>query len=61
MGAGSLPGVNCGWVRAADHSPPSSDAVTHPVGHTMPVTGSLYLITGCMDGWMDNPTNDESD
>ena len=38
--------------RAADHSPPSSDAVmeeesytsTHPLGHTGPVTGSLYLI-----------------
>ena len=38
--------------RAADHSPPSSAAVmeeesytsTHPLGHTVPVTGSLYLI-----------------
>jgi len=38
-------------VRAADHSPPSSAAVmeeqnytfTHPLGHTGPVTGSLYL------------------
>ena len=37
--------------RAADHSPPSSAAVmeeysytsTHPVGHTWPVTGSLYM------------------
>ena len=37
--------------RAADHSPTSSAAVmeewsytyTHPVGHTGPVTGSLYL------------------
>ena len=37
--------------RAADHSPPSSVAFieeysytsTHPVGHTEPVTGSLYL------------------
>ena len=37
--------------RAADHSPPSSAAVmeeysyicTHPLGHTGPVTGSLYL------------------
>jgi len=36
---------------AADHSPPSSAAVmeeysytsTHPLGHTGPVTGSLYL------------------
>ena len=39
--------------RAADHSPPSSAAVmeelsytsTHPLGHTGPVTGSLYLYT----------------
>ena len=38
--------------RAADHSPRSSDAVmeeysyisTHPLGHTGPVRGSLYLI-----------------
>ena len=38
---------------AADHSPPSSAAVmeeqrytsTHPLGHTGPVTGSLYLFT----------------
>jgi len=37
--------------RAADHSPPSSAAVmeelsytsTHPLGHTRPVAGSLYL------------------
>ena len=37
--------------RAADHSPPSSAAVmedqsytsTHPLDHTGPVTGSLYL------------------
>ena len=37
--------------RAADHSPPSSAAVmaewsytsTHPLGHTGPVTGSLYF------------------
>ena len=37
---------------AADHSPPSSAAVmeeqsytsTHPLGHTGPVTGSLYLL-----------------
>ena len=37
--------------RAAEHSPPSSAAVmeqysytsTHPLGHTRPVTGSLYL------------------
>ena len=38
--------------RAADHSPSSSAAVmeeqsytsTHPLGHTGPVTGSLYLL-----------------
>jgi len=38
--------------RAADHSPPSSAAVmeeysytsTHPLGHTGPVTGSLYVL-----------------
>jgi len=38
--------------RAADHSPTFSAAVmkeysytsTHPLGHTGPVTGSLYLI-----------------
>jgi len=37
--------------RAANHSPPSSVAVmeeqcytsTHPLGHTEPVTGKLYL------------------
>jgi len=37
--------------HAADHSPPSSAAVmeeysytsTHPLGHTGPVTGKLYL------------------
>jgi len=37
--------------RAADHSPHSSAAVmeeysytsTHPLGHTGPVTGTLYL------------------
>jgi hypothetical protein len=37
--------------RAADHSPPSRAAVmeeysytsTYPLGHTSPVTGSLYL------------------
>jgi len=36
---------------SADHSPPSSAAVmeeysytsTHPLGHTWPVTGTLYL------------------
>jgi len=38
--------------HAADHSLPSRDAImeaysytsTHPLGHTGPVTGSLYLI-----------------
>ena len=38
--------------RAADHSPPSSAAVmeeqsytsAHPLGHTGPATGSLYLL-----------------
>ena len=38
--------------RAADHSPPSSAAVmeeysytsTNPLGHTGPVTGSLYVL-----------------
>jgi len=37
--------------RVADHSPPSTTAVTeeysytstHPLGHNGPVTGSLYL------------------
>ena len=49
-----VPGLSRGKVqlgRAADHSPPSSAAVmeeesytsTHPLGHTGPVTGSLYL------------------
>ena len=49
-----LTGLSRGKVRpgrAADHSPPSSAAVmeeyrytsTHPLGHTGPVTGSLYL------------------
>ena len=44
--------------RAADHSPPSSAAVmeeysytsTNPLGHTGPVTGSLYLFTYCQIG-----------
>ena len=42
------------WLGcAADHSPPSSAAVmeewsytsTHPLGHTGPVMGSLYLYS----------------
>jgi len=45
--------------HAADHSPPSSAAVmevysytsTHPLGHTGPVTGSLFsLINGVNAG-----------
>ena len=51
---GYVPGLSRGKVRpgrAADHSPPSSAAVmeeysytsTQPLGHTRPVTGSLYL------------------
>jgi len=50
-----VPGLSRGKVRpgrAADHSPPSSAAVmeqysytsTHPLGHTGPVTGSLYRL-----------------
>ena len=49
-----VPAPSRGKVRpgpAADHPPPSSDAVmeeysytcTHPLGHTGPVTGSPYL------------------
>ena len=49
-----IPGLSQGKVRpgrAADHSPPSSAAVmeeysytsTHHLGHTGPVTGSLYF------------------
>ena len=36
--------------RAADHSPPSivprswKSRATHPLGHTGPVTGSIYLF-----------------
>ena len=45
-----FPGGKVRPGRAADHSPPSSVAVmeeqscasTHPLGHTGPVTGSLY-------------------
>jgi hypothetical protein len=52
MGTGSFPGLKCGRGRAADHSSPSSAAVmeqysytsTHTLGHTGPVTGSLYLF-----------------
>ena len=53
MGTGSFPGGKERPERAADHSPPSSAAVmeeyshtsTHPLGHTGPVTGKLYLFT----------------
>jgi len=44
-----FPGGKVRPRRAADHSPPFSAAVipsytsTHPLGHTGPVTGSLYL------------------
>jgi hypothetical protein len=45
-----FPGGKVRPGRAADHSPPSSVAVmaessctfTHPLGHTGPVTGTLY-------------------
>jgi len=48
--------------RAAEHSPPSIAAVmeeqsytsTHPLGHTGPVTGSLYLLQAVNQG---NPHN----
>ena len=51
MGSGSFPGGRVRPGRVADHSPPSSAAVmeeysytsTHPLVHTGPVTGSLYL------------------
>ena len=51
MGTGSFPLGKVRPGRAADHSPPSSAAVmeeysytsTHYLGHTGPVTGSLYL------------------
>ena len=52
MGTGSFPGGKVRPGRDADHSPSSSAAVmeqysytsTHPLGHTGPVTGSLYLF-----------------
>ena len=45
---------------AADHSPPSSAAVTeeysytstHPLSHTGPVTGSLYLTVPVRCSWV---------
>ena len=47
-----FPGGKVRPERAADHSPPSSAAVmeeysctsTHPLGHTGPVTASLYIL-----------------
>ena len=47
-----FPGGKARPGRVADHSPPSSAAVmeeysytsTHPLGHTGPVTRSLYLL-----------------
>jgi hypothetical protein len=47
-----FPGVKVRPGRAADHSPPSSAEImeeysyncTHPLGHTGPVTGLLYLL-----------------
>jgi len=47
-----FPGSKAQPGHAADHSPSSSVAVieeysytsTHPLGHTGPVTGSLYLL-----------------
>ena len=47
-----FPGGKVQPGRAVDHTPPSSAAVmeeysytsTHPLGHTGPVTGSLYLF-----------------
>jgi len=51
MGTWSFPGGKVRPERAADHSSPFSAAVieehsytsTRPLGHTGPVTGSLYL------------------
>jgi len=52
-----VPGLSRGdkvWLgHAADHSPPSSAAVmeeysytsNHPLGHTGPVTGTLYITS----------------
>ena len=51
MGTASFPGVKCGrGVLLTTHTPYSAAVMeqysytsTHPVGHTGPVTGSLYL------------------
>ena len=51
LGTGSFPGGKVRPGRAAYHSPPSSAEAMeeqsytsiHPLGHTWPVTGSLYL------------------
>jgi len=49
MGTGSFPGVKFGWgVLLTTHPllvPQSWKTCTHPLGHTGPVTGSLYLIS----------------
>jgi len=47
MGTGSFPGVKCGRVVLLTPHPllvPQSWKSTHPLGHTGPVTGSLYLL-----------------
>jgi hypothetical protein len=57
MGIGSFPGGKVRPGRAADHSPPSRAEVmeeysytyTHPLGHTGPVTGLLYLYFKYLD------------
>ena len=57
-----FPGGKVRPGRAADHSPPSSAAVmeeysytsTHPLGHTGPVTGSLYLYLH-LYSWTNKP------
>ena len=56
--------------RAADHSRPSSAAImeqysytsTHPLGHTGPVTGSLYLylFTSFVSLWISRDSRDSS-
>jgi len=55
-----FPGGKLRPGRAADHSPLSSAAImeeysyisTHPVGHTGPVTGSLYLFLLIFKGFL---------
>jgi len=48
MGTGSFPAVKCGWGMLLTTYPllvPQSwkSRATHPLGHTWPVTGSIYL------------------